>query len=264
MQFKSILYFSATCDIWSRNNRSYIGVNVHYIIESTGELKTVLIACERFHGRHDHQAVARKLKDIFLRYDISKKVVAITTDNAGEFKCAFKRFGKNYSEFENIAKERDDDWIWFDDLIFGSANEDDALEYVRICDIVDQNGIISSMDKESESLVSAQPDFVIHDLLLEDGENDSDDVQLPSHIRCSAHSLNLLGKTDSYNALLNEKYGNIYGRVFAKLNVIWSSSTSSRKNSELVEKYLDRKLLKPHRIRWNRIYDAVSFFHLNM
>lgn len=101
-QFRPILYFSATCDIWSRNNRSYIGVNVHFIDESTGVLKTVLIACERFHGSHDHEAVTEKLKDIFKRYGISKKAVAITTDNAGEFKCAFKRFGTNYEEYGNI------------------------------------------------------------------------------------------------------------------------------------------------------------------
>lgn len=257
-EFKSIPYFSATCDIWSRNNRSYIGVNVHYIIESTNELKTVLIACERFHGSHDHKAVAKKLKDIFARYNISKKVVAITTDNAGEFKCAFTRFGKNYDEFANIASEREDDCIWFNDLLMGPENYGDEFEYMRMSDLVDKTGIISSMIDQNAPTDS---DFVIHDIVFADSDTeDADGVKLPSQIKCSAHTLNLLGKTDSFNALLDDKYCDIYGEVFTKLNLIWGSSTSSRANSEIVEKYLNRKLLKPHKIRWNRIYDSVNFF----
>lgn len=256
-QFSSISYLSATCDIWSRDNRSYIGVNIHYIDESTGELNTVVIACERFHGCHDHIAVANKLKAILARYGISKKVVAITTDNAGEFKCALRRFGTNYTEFENISKERDDDWIWFSDSMAGSAIEDDAFEYIRICDLIDKSGIISSMDNFIES---TDGDFVIHDVLLPTNTDDADDDPLPSQIKCSPHSLNLVGKTDSFNALLDEKYSDIYGRVFTKLNVIWATSTSSRQNSELLEKYLGRKLLRPHRIRWNSIYAAVSIY----
>lgn len=257
-QFKSIPYFSATCDIWSRNNRSYIGVNVHYIIESTNELKTVLIACERFYGSHDHNAIARKLKEILARYGISKKVIAITTDNAGEFQCALSRFGKNYDEFLNIASEREDDWIWFNDTLMGSPNEEDACDYVRLSDLVDPNGIISLLNKD----VPTDPEFVLHDFVLPDPVNSDDmnDVPLPSQIKCSAHSLNLLGKTDSFNALFDDKYCDVYGEVFTKLNVIWAMSTSSRANSESVEKYLVRKLKKPHRIRWNSIYDSVTFF----
>lgn len=256
LRFRSISYISATCDLWSRNNRSYIGVNVHYIDKSTGELNTIVIACERFHGSHEHKAIANKLKAIFARYGISKKMVAITTDNAGEFRCAMSRFGKNYSEYESISKDRDDDWIWFNDSMIGAATEGETHEYVRICDLRDENGIISSIDNLMES---SDNDFVLHDILIPiDDDDDSHDVPLPSQIKCSAHTLNLLGKTDSFNALLDENYSTIYGRVFTKLNIIWSSSTSSRYNSEMFEKYLERKLIKPHKIRWNRIYDAVS------
>lgn len=114
----------------------------------------------------------------------------------------------------------------------------------------------------SESNECPEPEFQIHDVSLRTDMDDGEDVPLPSHIKCSAHTLNLVGKTDSFNAMLDDEYSEIYGRVFTKLNVIWASSTSSRKNSELVEKYLERKLIKPHRIRWNWIYDAVSFFKI--
>lgn len=243
-QFKSIPYFSATCDI----------------CESTNELKTVLIACERFYGSHDHNAIARKLKEILARYGISKKVIAITTDNAGEFQCALSRFGKNHDEFLNIASEREYDWIWFNDTLMGSPNEEDACDYVRLSDLVDPNGIISLLNKD----VLTEPEFVLHDFVLSDPvySDDMNDVPLPSQIKCSAHSLNLLGKTDSFNALFDDKNCDVYGEVFTKLNVTWATSTSSRANSESVEKYLARKLKKPHRIRWNSIYDSVTFFRV--
>lgn len=249
LQFKSILYLSATCDIWSRNNHSYLGVNLHYIDQCTGELKTVLIGCERFHGEHDNKTDAKKSKDMFARFEISKKVATLTTDNAGEFKCALKRYGNNYSEFERIAQDREDGYVWYDDLIVGASNELDALDCIRIADLIDENGIISVA--ETNEVRNSEPDFIIHELSIA-AEDDSDDVPLPSRVECSAHTLNLIGKTDSFEALLNDKYGDTYGRVFTKLNMIWSSSTSSRNNGEMFDKYLDRKLIKPHRIRWNR------------
>lgn len=82
---------------------------------------------------------------------------------------------------------------------------------------------------------------------------------LPIRIACAAHTLNLVGKTDSFNALVDFEYSELYFDVMKKLNAIWNASTSSRKNCELVERILKRRILKPHRIRWNRIYDAVSF-----
>lgn len=215
-----------------------------------------MIACERFRGSHDHKAVAKKLKEILARYGISKKVVAITTDNAGEFQCALSRFGHNYTEFSNITSDRDDDWIWFNDLLMGTADGDDELEYIRLCDLVDKNGVISSMN---DSGTLTNPDeFIIHDFEVpEDDMDDLDGVKLPSQVKCSAHTLNLLGKTDSFNALLDDEYCNIYGEVFTKLNVIWSST--SGRGSDLTKTYLDRQLLKPHKIRWNCIYDSVKF-----
>lgn len=130
---------------------------------------------------------------------------------------------------------------------------------MRTSDLFDKSGVIPSVLDPDESM---EPDFVIHELLLpkqsEIAEDENTDVPLPSQIKCSPHSLNLIGKTDSFFALLDEHYNEVYTRVFTKLNVIWAALTSSRKNSELVEECIGQKLLKPHRIRWNRIYDAVS------
>lgn len=80
---------------------------------------------------------------------------------------------------------------------------------------------------------------------------------LPIRVACAAHTLNLVGKTDSYDALTDEGYADMYFSVIRKLNILWDTSTKGRKNPEIVAKYLKRQIIKPHRIRWNRIYDAV-------
>lgn len=93
--------------------------------------------------------------------------------------------------------------------------------------------------------------------------NVNNEVLLPSRIDCSAHSFNSIGKTDSFNALKSDTlYASQYISVFKKLNKIWAVN-STRLGRETFDHYLNqRKILKPHRIRWNRIYDAVSSFQI--
>lgn len=67
-----------------------------------------------------------------------------------------------------------------------------------------------------------------------------DERFLPIRISCSAHTLNLIGTTDSFNALANESYAEMYVDVFRKLNLLWNASTS-RLKSENIQKYLGKK-----------------------
>lgn len=56
-------YVSATADIWSVNNKSFMGVTVHWIDAGTLIRGKAAIACKRFRGRHS--AIATELEDIF-------------------------------------------------------------------------------------------------------------------------------------------------------------------------------------------------------
>lgn len=293
--FEPIPYLSATSDLWSRGARNYIAVNVHYIHAGTGKLETVLIACERFRGRRVHTAVAEKLKNIFSRYGIISKLVAITTDGGGEFKCAARKFGDNYQSFEPLLVDREDDDCLFHDDDFDQHPEH---EYARANEIIElneegnsplmvheevldadssANGIDSDSDydfmgsDDDEEMLpfgSGQNDnFIVHNLfrgesLISEVRGSalvSQSVFLPSRIDCGAHGLNCIGKTDSFQAnAQSEPYHEMYTAVFMKLNKIWTKSTQ-KLGKEVFDVYLgNRRILKPHRIRWNRIYDAVS------
>lgn len=287
--FQYIEYFSSTCDFWSRNNKKYLAVNVHFINVSTNKIETRLIACERLTGVINNEVVAQKLLEIFDRFGILEKIVAVTTDNGGEFIAAFRNFGDDYCSYEAYLDERNE----FDNI--DENDDDEVCDNVDIIPInervvADGNVLIESRDEwdlmklsidgpsigNASSLDNHDADcnnINLHQLdglqssLLDNFESDPDlantnTAYLPIRIACAAHTLNLVGKTDSFNALLDNDYAEMYFDVIKKLNAIWKFSTNSRKRVELVEKILKRRIVKPHRIRWNRIHDAVSQMNL--
>lgn len=80
---------------------------------------------------------------------------------------------------------------------------------------------------------------------------------LPIRIKCAAHSLNLVGKTDAVKALSDKSYAQIYCQAISKLNLFWKFC-GCRKNSEAIKSYVGKVLVRPHNIRWNALYDKVS------
>lgn len=56
---------SATADIWSINNKSCMGVTVHWIYAGTLKREKASIVCKSFRGRHTYNTVATELEDIF-------------------------------------------------------------------------------------------------------------------------------------------------------------------------------------------------------
>lgn len=276
-QFASATYVACTSDIWSKDRRSFIAVNVHWVDEISGELKSFLLACERFRGNETSAAIQEKIKLILKKYGIEKKAVCITTDNAANYACAFERGGDNYQTYHELMATIDDD----DNALFQLDLNDLALAWCpaidvlpNSCDVmplsaaaakervneVRTNSSSDSDDDDDEfNTHTVASSIRIRDLPNMDNILDPEkNVKLPNRIACAAHSLNLVGKLDSFDALIDEDYKTRYTNVFVKLNAIWKVS-STRLGRECFSRYLNGKVIyKPHRIRWNRIYDAVK------
>lgn len=211
--------------------------------------------------------IAEKLNSIFARFGIEKKVVAITTDNASEFVLALIKFGTHYVSYEPFMESRDDDYIWYGEEEPFFENEEDAMEAIPLAEFVRMNDDVVPMkpNREEPLLDATEPSpndsshFVIHEFPVGVagtdngsipidfvyGDRDVNDTsRLPPRVACSAHTLNLIAKSDSFDALLDESYSTTYYR--------------SNSNADVVAEILERKITKPHRIRWNKIYDAVS------
>lgn len=258
-KFKTVDYVSATTDIWSRNNLSFIAVSVHYLDPITFKLETFFIACEHFVGRHTHETIAEKLHGILKSYGILEKTFFVTSDNASSYVSVFQRFGDNYDSFVHRNSDDDHEDERYDD---DDENTDSYDSHVGSDD--DDYGVYEEDDSHSEGNSSNN----VHN----DGENyrvsalplnlfDVCGEQLKhiSRIACVCHLMDKVGSKDSEKALTNVEYCEMHNRAFEKLKGIWDM----KKSRVCAEKFFEitrKKLIIPHRIRWMKTYDAVSCF----
>ncbi|KYN15182.1 hypothetical protein ALC57_12591 [Trachymyrmex cornetzi] len=94
-----------TADIWSANNKSYLGVTCHYINENY-QRKSYMLACKRIMFAHTHSVIANALYEVHKEYNLKLKVVGTITDNAANFAKAFQVFQTEQSV--SLLDELDD------------------------------------------------------------------------------------------------------------------------------------------------------------
>lgn len=202
--------------------------------------------------------------EILDNYNIRSKVVAITTDGASNFKCAMKRHGDDFETFDQLSAAPDEENE--DEELFQMDFDDLNAKWCPANELFNDDSAVMPLDGPDDSIENSDvSNDCFHtaglpDQIVEKVVDDLDEVvMLPSRIDCSSHNLNSIGKTDSFNALKSDHlYSSQYISVFKKLNAIWKSN-STRLGRETFNNFLgDFKIIKPHRIRWNRIYDAVS------
>lgn len=276
--FKKVKFLSATTDIWSKSNKSFIAVTVHYFEEL--KLKSKFIACEYFAGQHTHDKVANKLKSIFERFGILEKVFFTTTDGAGEYTAAFRYFGNNY---RSIRLQENLEWLEISGVgashnaveIAGGSASNSGLDSSSSMNQGNANGNHCS-DSESDS--SDDDDTFIFNEKNEHNSNvnaagttnDSSESfrieELPvlrgmNRIDCSAHKLEKVGGKDSLNAKSDSNYSDLYDKTFEKLEKIWHLK-ESRLKAEIFTRITGKKLIGPHRIRWMKKFNAVSILYL--
>uniref|UniRef100_A0A3Q2ZPS5 HAT C-terminal dimerisation domain-containing protein n=1 Tax=Kryptolebias marmoratus TaxID=37003 RepID=A0A3Q2ZPS5_KRYMA len=85
-------FVSTTADIWTANanNKSYMGVTLHWIHRSTLERNKAALACRRIRGRHTYDVIGAEIENIHSSYGLLNKVVATVTYNGSNFVKAFK------------------------------------------------------------------------------------------------------------------------------------------------------------------------------
>jgi len=103
--FEKQPWFCTTADIWSANNKSYMGVTCHFIDENY-QRKSYMLSCKRIMFAHTHSVIANALYEIHKEYNLKSKIVGIITDNAANFAKAFKVFHTEQSV--SLLDELDD------------------------------------------------------------------------------------------------------------------------------------------------------------
>lgn len=126
-------FVSTTADIWTANNRSYMGVTLHWISRSTLERNKAALACRRIRGRHTYDVIGAEIENIHSSFGLLNKVVATVTDNGSNFVKAFKVY-QPVTESDDETEEgepapTDDDDVTFLNLseILSAQDESDGL-----------------------------------------------------------------------------------------------------------------------------------------
>lgn len=219
-------------------------------------------------GRHVNERVARKLNAIFDRFGILGRVRHVTTDNAGEYSAAFKKYGPNYRAVHLLTSDGESAVATDADA---DADADDAARTSSENTTLKNAPTLPEADDESDSDNDDDPNlFVRNDDASDSDSADDRDPEsffiknvdlLPNmnRVQCSMHKFDKIGKNDAKNAKgKDEMYDMIHGSVFGKLEAIWNQK-ESRLNAEKFYNITGRKLIGPHRIRFLKTLEAVCF-----
>lgn len=110
-------HVSVTIDIWSdRRMRGFMGVTVHAMATTEGiQLKSHLLACNRFKGSHTGERIAEAFESICDEYKIRQKLDFVICDNAANMKRAFTVcFPQEEDDEVNDDDNLDDAELWED------------------------------------------------------------------------------------------------------------------------------------------------------
>lgn len=111
-----------TTDAWSSNNRSFLGVTIHWINQETLTICSGALACRRIKGRHTYDVLAEMLENVHRDFNIKDKVTVTTTDNGSNFVKAFSVF----AEVQRTIPDREED-----------DEEEEEEEHAVLIDITD-------------------------------------------------------------------------------------------------------------------------------
>ena len=96
---------SLTTDIWSSsyNNTAYLGVTMHYI-NVNWEIKKCLLDFIPMEGSHTGILISTKLTNILQDFNISDRVISLTTDNGSNMLVCGRALADQLElEFSNLT-----------------------------------------------------------------------------------------------------------------------------------------------------------------
>jgi len=217
-------FICTTADIWSCNNKSYLGMTCHFINENTYNRSSYVLGCRRIKGSHTYDNIAEIINEITKSYKINNSKISYTvTDNASNFGKAFRIFSSqsvvhtdsNSSKYDNLEVN------WFGSGDSCSDNSDNEEEV----EIITMDSILSS-------------------------ESYSNEYELPEHMTCTAHTLNLIATVDT-SKISHSSYNKISTSTFKKLNSFWNLLSRSTVASDKIEYVCNCKFPVPILTRWN-------------
>lgn len=198
----SIPFVCTTADLWSSQNRSFLGMTVHWIDPNTYLRKSAALASKRFKDGHTNDKIAAAISQVHCQYGISGKVVRTCTDNAANMLKAFADHqAVTGSSATNELSETEDE----------EESNDNAADLTEMLHQFDDSQNGNNIDNNDGTTA----------------------VVLPPHMRCCSHSLNLVATTDASKALVDDKkYKRVHNLAMAKCSGLWNLTSRSTKAAD--------------------------------
>ncbi len=91
--------------------------------------------------------------------------------------------------------------------------------------------------------------------ILAQGSEEGGLYKLPEHLRCAAHTMNLVATTDVRNVLENDSLHK--SAIDQKANDLWKKQRVSTNEVDIIVNQMGRRLVTPGQTRWNSKYDTL-------
>lgn len=88
--------------------------------------------------------------------------------------------------------------------------------------------------------------------------DEDESLELPSHQRCAAHSLNLVSTTDAAAAEKDYQYKKLSRASFAKCQALWNKTGRAVQAKEIIDEESPLQIKRPCSTRWNSVFDSVQ------
>lgn len=238
---KNHTYICTTADIWSSNNKSYLGSTCHFIDEETFERHFYVLGCRRIKGGLNFLNITEVINEIHQTYQIcNTKISHIVTDNASNFAKAFRSFSTTNSSNKkcdsyNVGIMSDDSECSDSNYVNGEDSSSSEVECLDSdVEIVELDSIFSKSNN------------------LTKNTNESN-IFLPDQMTCCSHTLNLIATVD-FSKIIDKTYIKISKSTFSKLSTFWNLLSRSTVASDKVAELCGCKFPVPIVTRWNSMY----------
>ncbi len=186
--------------------------------------------------------------DVHVRFGLEGKIMQTVTDNGANFLKSFRKFGPRSriaaTAHRPPAEDKDDV-----EEVLPSQPQPQPLDRNERDD-----GAGGGHDVDDE--LEQEPTQYVHvaDILAQ-GSEEGGLYKLPEHLRCAAHTMNLVATTDVRNVL--ENYSLHKSAIDHKANELWKKQRASTNAVDIIQKSKGRRLVTPGQTRWNSKYDAL-------
>lgn len=204
-----------------------------------------VLTCSRVKGRHTYDVLAAAMQSVHAEFDLQDKLTRTTTDNGSNFVKAFEEFADiadilpAIPELE-LEEEADDE-------------TEDEVQEVQLADI--PYNIVELIGSPEEEAVEVEH-LEVEEILAEDSTGTN--TTLPTHMRCAAHTYNLVATKDAEAAIMNDPvFKAICRKVMGKAKALWNLQNRSTVVADKIVDLVGRRLLVPNETRWNATYYAV-------